>query len=62
MGQKICRIHAKEENDLNFVGLSPIDISKEIINSSEYYRTLISLKSMIWKSSKPTISIFEDSM
>lgn len=55
MGQKLCRNRTNQENDINFVGLSPIDISKEIINSSEYYRTLIGLKSMIWKSSKPTM-------
>ena len=56
MGQKLCRIHAKEEDDYkNFIGLSPVEISKEIINSSDYYRTLIGLKSMIWKSSRPTM-------
>ena len=52
MGQKICRIHVKEE-DNHFIGLSPIEISKEIINSSDYYRSIIDC-GMIWKTSEPT--------
>ena len=50
MGQKIC--HIKRINDNHFIGMSPIELSKEIINSTDFYKQAIGDRAL-WKTCEP---------